>query len=354
MKFVGKLLQLLLLLVSPALILAAAAALASLDLCFRIAGRKKSPSGASCRHDRASVVIPNWNGRDLLERYLPSVIEALSGHPDNEIIVVDNASTDGSSELLDAGFPQVRVIRCKKNLGFGGGSNLGFQEAKNDIVVLLNSDMRVERTFLAPLLEPFQDPSVFAVACQIFFSDPQKRREETGLTQGWWADGRIRVTHRLDDGITGTFPCFYAGGGSSAFDRRKFLELGGFDDVFKAFYYEDTDLGLMAWNAAGKYFTSPPASSITNIAAPSGVNSHPSTSRAHSKKMLCYLFGKTFIAGAGRASIFRFSSLAALEVWCSARLRNRSTSWGWPELASSFPPSAAPAGRLGNCPRFPI
>ena len=102
-------------------------------------------------------MIPNWNGRDLLAKYIPSIIEALSGNPDNEIIVVDNGSQDGSAEFLRDHFPSVRVLALDRNLGFGGGSNAGFRAAKNDIVVLLNSDMRVERDFLAPLLEAFTD-----------------------------------------------------------------------------------------------------------------------------------------------------------------------------------------------------
>ena len=60
--------------------------------------------------------------------------------------------------------------RARKNLGFGGGSNAGFRAAKNDIVVLLNSDMRVEPDFLAPLLDGFTDGKVFAVSCQIFLA----------------------------------------------------------------------------------------------------------------------------------------------------------------------------------------
>ena len=99
-------------------------------------------------------------------------------------------------------FPDVRVFELPTNLGFGGGSNAGFRAAKNDIVVLLNSDMRVERGFLQPLLDGFTDELVFAVSCQIFFSDPAKLREETGLTQAWWQGGRLRVRHRIDDALT--------------------------------------------------------------------------------------------------------------------------------------------------------
>jgi O-antigen biosynthesis protein len=145
------------------------------------------PSTAS-----ASVVIPNWNGRDLMERYLPSVVAAMAGNPANEIVVVDNGSTDGSADLLREHFPKVRVLALDRNLGFGGGSNAGFRAASNDIVVLLNSDMRVDPGFLQPLLDGFNDEKVFAVSCQIFFSDPAKLREETGLTQGWWEHGPPR------------------------------------------------------------------------------------------------------------------------------------------------------------------
>ena len=249
--------QVLLFLLSPLILLLTAVALGLADLLFLIFGKKDLPPDEPSRNDAASVVIPNWNGRDLLEKYLPSVVLAMSGHPDNEIIVVDNASEDGSRTYLAEHFPQVRVVALPQNRGFGGGSNAGFQAAKNDIVVLLNSDMRVEPGFLPPLLRHFCDPHVFSVSCQIFFSDSGKRREETGLTQAWWEGGRLKVRHRLDDAVTSVYPCFYPGGGSSAFDRRKFLELGGFDHLYKPFYYEDTDLGFMAWKRGWKVLYEP-------------------------------------------------------------------------------------------------
>jgi O-antigen biosynthesis protein len=221
--------------------------------------RMRRPLAASNapRTDAASVVIPNWNGRDLLEKYLPSVVAALAGNPANEIVVVDNGSTDGSAEYVRQHLPQVNLVPLPQNLGFGGGSNAGFRAAKNDIVVLLNSDMRVAPDFLAPLLEGFRDPMVFAVSCQIFFTDPAKLREETGLTQAWWQDGGLRVRHRDDPAIQDLYPCFYGGGGSCAFDRNKFLELGGFDPLLEPFYLEDTDLGYMAWKRGWKVLYQP-------------------------------------------------------------------------------------------------
>ena len=219
--------------------------------------KKQFPTDRRPSNAAASVVIPNWNGRDLLEKYLPSIVEALRGDPRNEIIVVDNGSSDGSAQFLRDHFPSVRVLALGRNLGFGGGSNAGFRAAKNDIVVLLNSDMRVQPDFLAPLLETFSDEKVFAVSCQIFFSDPNKLREETGLTQGWWENGGLRVRHRDDPNIQVPFPCFYGGGGSCAFDRLKFLELGGFDELLRPFYLEDTDLGYLAWKRGWKVLYQP-------------------------------------------------------------------------------------------------
>lgn len=246
-----------LLIASPFLVAGSFLTLALADVLFAAFGRKRKPSDRRPQTDAASVVIPNWNGRDLLEKYLPSVIAATAANPRNEVIVVDNGSTDGSVEFLRREFPQVRVLALGRNLGFGGGSNVGFRAATNDIVVLLNNDMRVAPDFLAPLLEGFEDERVFAVSCQIFFSDPEKVREETGLTQGWWAKGQLRVRHRSDPKIGCRYPCFYAGGGSSAYDRHKFLELGGFDPLFEPFYGEDTDLGLLAWKRGWKVYYEP-------------------------------------------------------------------------------------------------
>ena len=241
---------------APILLLVAVLSMAAADVACAFQ-KKRLPADRRPSNDAASVVIPNWHGRDLLEKYLPSVIEALQGNPRNEIIVVENGSSDGSAEFLRDRFPSVRVLALDRNLGFGGGSNAGFRAAANDIVVLLNSDMRVEPDFLAPLLETFTDENVFSVACQIFFSDPTRLREETGLTQGWWENGNLRVRHRDDPAVQAPFPCFYGGGGSCAFDRQKFLELGGFDQLLSPFYLEDTDLGYLAWKRGWKVLYQP-------------------------------------------------------------------------------------------------
>ncbi|MBI2819055.1 MAG: glycosyltransferase [Acidobacteria bacterium] len=230
----------------------------------------------------ASVVIPNWNGRDLLEKFLPSVVAACG--PSDEIIVVDNASSDGSPQLLRQRFPQVRILEMDRNHGFGGGSNAGVRAARHPVVILLNNDMRVAPGFLPALLAGFSDPEVFAVSAQIFFSDPSRRREETGLTSGWFSKGFFRVQHDIDEGIQKPHPTFYAGGGSTAYNRAKFLELGGFDPLFEPFYLEDTDLSYNAWRRGWKVLFQPQAHVYHEHRGTIGKHFSPQAIQSHLQK----------------------------------------------------------------------
>ena len=216
--------------------------------CTTVFARRKRPGVArGVSRDAVSVVIPTWNGREHLARNLPSVLEALAGNSDHEILVIENASDDGTAEFLAREFPSVRVVEMGSNLGFGRASNVGFSIARHDIAVLLNNDMRVEPDFLRPLLDGFRDPRVFSVTGQIYFRDAGKPREETGLAMGRWHRGGIRLQHVADEQVDELFPTFYAGGGSSAYDRLKILELGGFAEILAPFYMEDVDLSYMAW-----------------------------------------------------------------------------------------------------------
>ncbi len=261
----------------PPLLLLNAASLALVDLLWLLLGRRQpatahsSESEAFERPISLSVVIPTWNARDLLEKFLPSVVRAAAFHPANEVIVVDNASDDGTAEWVRQQFPEtapdgasglpaprVRLLRLERNLGFGGGNNAGVQAARNNVVVVLNNDMRIEPDAFERLLEGFTDPGVFAVTAQIFFLDQDRRREETGITEGRFDLGFFRLGH-LAENVSGLYPTFYAGGGSTAFDRAKFLELGGFDALFHPFYVEDADLSYNAWKRGWKVLYQPRA-----------------------------------------------------------------------------------------------
>ncbi|MBU6281532.1 glycosyltransferase [bacterium] len=235
-------------------------AITATDLFARLRGADRTPRGlAGAPRTSAipadapvSIVIPTWNGASLLEMSLPPLFEALRvhGHPDDEIIVVDNGSEDETTQVLErfAG-PQLRPIRLDRNHGFAGATNRGTADARNPVVILLNNDMVVEPDFVQPLLDAFvEEPGAFGISCQIDFLDPKKERWETGKVHARFEQGSVRLFHldRFDADLL--YPVFFAGGGASAYDRAKFMELGGFDEaVFSPVYIEDVDLGYRAW-----------------------------------------------------------------------------------------------------------
>jgi O-antigen biosynthesis protein len=241
----------------------------------------------------ATIVILNWDGKHLLAECLPSVIEAVNhAGPKHQILVVDNGSADGSVQFVEERFPGVRVVPLNRNYGFGGGNNRGIEEVRTDIIVFLNNDMVVDRNFLAPLLEGFTDQCVFAVTSQIFISDPSRRRQETGKTRGRFDRGFFYFWHdeiQPKDENLKTIPVFWAGGGSCAVDRKKFLAIGGFDPLYAPFYVEDADISYQAWKRGWKCLLAP-GSRV--------VHKHRSTSKSK--------FGDQFVDNTIRRNTYLF------------------------------------------------
>ncbi len=210
----------------------------------------------------ATLIILNWNGRDLLAQGLPSVSEAVRrSRFSAKILVVDNGSIDDSVAFVRAQFPAVEVLPLESNFGFGEGNNIGARHATSDVIMFLNNDMVVEPDFLDPLLEPFeQDDRLFAVGSQIFFQDKSRRREETGKTFAYWDHGTIRYLHQEItplDAERGYVPIFWASGGSAAYSREKFLLLGGFRSMYSPAYVEDSDLSYRAMRRGWKNLCAP-------------------------------------------------------------------------------------------------
>ncbi len=214
------------------------------------AQKDTDPEGQPPGRPLCSIIILNWNGRHLLQESLPAVERAVAfSQAEHEVILVDNGSSDDSLAWVQTHHPNVGIVPLEKNIGFGEGNNRGVEEARHKIIVLLNNDMIVAEDFLPPLLEPFSDGRVFAVSSQIVFP-AGKRRQETGNAQGRLRRGFLHLSHEplLPCHSTRRFlPVLWAGGGSSAFLRERFLELGGFSTLFSPCYVEDTDIGYRAW-----------------------------------------------------------------------------------------------------------
>lgn len=192
---------------------------------------------------QVTVVIPNWNGKGLLEPCLDSLYR--QEFQDFETIVVDNGSTDGSVPFLQERFPQVRVIRFENNAGFSAAVNAGILSADSSYVALLNNDTEVHPLWLKELVEALEgDPQAGSAASKIlFFSDPSSVNsagDEFSLFG-------VAYQRRLMGGDTALFnetryvfsPC----GAAALYRRELFEKIGLFDESFFA-YQEDVDFGF--------------------------------------------------------------------------------------------------------------
>lgn len=187
-----------------------------------------------------SVVIPNYKKYPLI-KYLPSIIKACQPRrqagPGAEIIVVDDASPDDTVFYLKQNFPKVKVVVNKTNQRFAISCNNGVKAAKGEIIVLINSDVAPKVGFLKPLLAHFSDPKVFAVSCLEIQKSGISGRNRCQFKRGF-------LIHSAAPVVAGN-NC-WATGGSSAFDRKKYLQIGGMDHLYKPAYWEDIDLSWVA------------------------------------------------------------------------------------------------------------
>lgn len=200
-----------------------------------------------------AIVILNWNGKELLSRFIPSVIQ-FSG--DAQIIVADNGSADDSVAFLEESYPQVRIIENKKNLGFAGGYNHALKAVEADIYCLLNSDVEVTKGWLQPVEELFQaDPKVGIIQPKIKDLLHPSRFEYAGAAGGYldlfgypFCRGRIFQSLEVDQGqYNDTREIFWATGACMFIRKEVFRELGGFDSDYFA-HQEEVDLCWRAQN----------------------------------------------------------------------------------------------------------
>ncbi|MEQ8766937.1 MAG: glycosyltransferase family 2 protein [Planctomycetota bacterium] len=200
-----------------------------------------------------SIVIPNWNGAELLREHLPALKAVLDEEaPDVETIVVDDGSQDESLAVLENEFPWVRVVVHEQNRGFGPACLSGVQAATARRVFLLNSDVHVLPGFLRPLVAAFEaDPSLFSAAAVALSEDGVSYHDT--LRRPIWSRGNIAFEKLSEEQVREEFatgaprPTLFATGGHALVDRERFLGLGGFSPLYHPFYWEDIDLGYRAW-----------------------------------------------------------------------------------------------------------
>ena len=188
-----------------------------------------------------SVIVLNWNGRDLLDACLGSLSGQLGA--DVELIVVDNGSRDGSAAYLRREWPQVRLLALPGNRGFSGGVNAGLHIARGEYLVLFNNDAVAAPDFLARITAPLDaDPGLGAVAGVLQFAHRPELVASAGICVH--RDGVALDDHMLlplEELPAAPVPVWGASGGAVAYRRAALLDAGSFDEGYFA-YLEDVDL----------------------------------------------------------------------------------------------------------------
>ena len=193
---------------------------------------------------RVSVLVLNYNGRHHLDDCLGSLARAAVAYGGGcAIVCVDNGSSDGSCDYVRDRFPNVEIVQSPTN-DFLFSLNDVVRARPEEIVILVNNDMRFDEGFVAPLASHFADPEVFAVGSAIFDWNgsantvgPRCARVKQFWFYKWWRYEEQRAALTLE-----------ACGGAAAYRRRMFNELGGFDRLSRPGYYEDLDLSYRAWS----------------------------------------------------------------------------------------------------------
>lgn len=195
---------------------------------------------AAAGNPRVSIIVVNWNG---LKHTLPCVDSLLqSDYPDLEVIVSDNGSTDGSAEMVEAKFPQVRVVRNGANLGFGAAVMTAAKVATGDYFAVLNNDVEAAPDWLSELVRVARTEGFAATASLLVFEQDPTMVNAAGGDMNFGGLGWPRAYRRPRTDVSREpHEVAFCAGGVTLYERRAFEEVGGFDPAY-FLYVEDSDL----------------------------------------------------------------------------------------------------------------
>jgi GT2 family glycosyltransferase len=201
-----------------------------------------------------SIIIPNYNGRQLLKEYLPYALEAIKNTGTIfEIIIVDDCSTDDSVATIRADFPWAKLILNPHNRGFSHTCNQGIEAAQYELIFLLNSDVKLTPGYFEHLWKYFSLPDTFGVMGRIIdmegdhIQDAARMPKFNGLKL---KTGYFYYSDNPDDRLY----TMYLSGANALIDAAKLKEIGGFDEIFSPFYSEDMELSIRAWRLNWKCY----------------------------------------------------------------------------------------------------
>ena len=211
-----------------------------------------APDPGPAAGKQTTLIVPTYNQRHLMDFCLPPLLAEAGG--EHRVMIVDDASTDGTSEYVRSKYPAVRVLRLAKNRGFAGAVRAGIAATETPLFALINTDVQVRPGFLGAILPRFDQAATFAVCSRIDL--PGGSQMETGNVATTFS-GILEPYHVPP---TRPGPILYAGGASSVFHRARYHALGGFETVYRPLYWEDIELGYRAWRRGWRVLFEPRAS----------------------------------------------------------------------------------------------
>lgn len=203
---------------------------------------------------KIAIVILNWNGKKLLEQFLPAVV---SYSKEATVYIADNASTDDSINFVKENYPGIKIIKNKENGGYTKGYNDALQHITADVYCLLNSDIEVTKSWLQPVIVQFEsDTNIAAIQPKILDYKDKSKFEYAGAAGGFidkygypYCRGRVFDTIETDIGqYNDSIDIFWASGACFFIKSDVFQKLNGFDTAYFA-HQEEIDLCWRIQNA---------------------------------------------------------------------------------------------------------
>ncbi len=290
--------------------------------------------------DTFSVIIPSWNGAQLL----PACLESLrvQTYQDFEVLVVDNASTDGTPDIVQRDFGEVRLVSLPRNRGFTGATNAGIAQSRGTMVALINQDVEAHPHWLQEIARAAQAyPEAGAIACKIMLYAQRDHFHSAGDV--YRIDG-VPANRGVWEPDSGQYDepteVFSACGGAGAYRRRVLDQIGAFDESF-FMYLEDVDLAWRQQLAGWPTIYAPSAVAFHHLSASGG----GPTASYYTGRNTIYVIAKNMPDallrkfGSAILSAQRHIAWDALRAWrgTAARARLRGQLAGlltWPRMLS--------------------
>lgn len=200
-----------------------------------------------------SIIIPNYNGKHLLEEYLPYAIDAINkAGVKFELIIVDDCSKDDSVAFIKSTYPEARLLVNEINKGFSYSCNRGIKISENELIFLLNSDVKLSINYFEQQFKYFAESDTFGVMGRIIDMEGDNIQDAARIPKfhGFKIKTKFYFTLNSED----MNYSFYLSGANALIDAKKLKQIGGFNELFSPFYGEDLELSLRAWRLGWKCY----------------------------------------------------------------------------------------------------